>query len=162
MSVRSKTIGLVLGIVVVTLFAANIAASFVRREERPIVPTILLGKWRGSEGEATLDVREKQVIVRKGSRRHICNLGNVILYYDGAFLSYLFGEQKIAVACDKDSTRRYQSTIDFRAPDDYRKAYYFSVPDVSGWIHVEETVYMSKGYDDSEGTYVWTLSHFYR
>lgn len=144
-----------------TLVVTNIAASFVRREERPVVPEVLLGKWRGSEGEATLDVRQKDVLVRKNNKRHVCDVDEVVIYYEGPFLGYLFGDRKFAVLCDKTSTKEYQTSIDFQAPADYRKAYYFTVPDVTGLIYVEETVYMSKGYEDSEGSYVWTVGYFY-
>lgn len=161
-AMNGKHVGLIAGLVIGTLFLANIAASFIRREERTVFPEAVRGTWTDMEGHATMQVQPAQLFVVRNAKRHLCRAQAVILYYDGPFLSYRFGKQKAAVKCDKASTDQDQATTPFKAPDSYRKAYYFTMPDEWNEIQVEETIYMSKGYEGSEGVYTWSVGYFSR
>lgn len=161
-AMNGKHVGLIAGLVIGTLFLANIAASFIRREERTVIPEAFRGAWTDREGHATIKVQPAQLFVVRNAKWYLCRAQAVTLYYDGPFLSYLFGKQKVAVECDKASTDQDQATTPFKAPDSYKKAYYFTMPDEWNEIHVEETVYMSKGYEGSEGVYTWSVGYFGR
>ncbi len=161
-AMNGKHVGLIAGLVIGALFLAHIAASFIRREERTVIPEAFLGTWINTESHETIQVQPAQLFVVGSERRHLCRAQAVILFYDGPFLSYLFGKQKVSVECDKASTDQDQATTPFKTPNSYRKAYYFTMPDEWSEIHVEETVYMGKGYEGSEGVYTWSVGYFAR
>lgn len=85
---------------------------------------------------------------------------SAVIFYAGAFLGYLLGNPKVAILCDKKSTKTIERDVPIKIPDDYRKEYIFDLVEQNGCSDVEFTAYLSKGYEGSEGVYTWTLGCF--
>lgn len=159
--VSFNKIGLIAALALVTLYAANFASSLDKRKVLVAVPGTLLGTWHSIDGEQRLHIAPKQFIVKRAGNTDKCVVTSATIFYGGAFfLSYLFGNPKVAILCDEKSTKAIEHGAPFEIPDSYRKRYIIDLVEQNGCSDVDFTAYLSMGYEGSEGASTWTLGCF--
>ena len=152
-------IGLLAGLLV-----TNVVAGQLQREELERVPEEWRGDWVDMEGLNEIAISEDGPERRWNEIVRYCNVEKVVRYYQSPFLfaGYLFGRPATAIIFDKASTQRQQQRVPINTPEDFRKTYYIQQSEQGWFITVDESTYMSRGWEGSEGVYVWPVEDFIR
>jgi len=145
---------------ILAIFVINFLLDYVYRKEIDQIPPSLKGEWTNGYINMKIDSNKLRVYSENGSQK--CNVYNVIKYYNGVILSNIFGNLNISIICDKKTTKEDQKGYSINAPKDYKKRYIFSNINKNEMLKVEETQYMSRGWSESEGVYVWDVGSFYK
>ena len=146
---------------VISLLLAEFVAGYMKREVLIDIPSEFIGIWQDTEDNKTMAVSENGLILTIEDSQLECNSQEVVIYYDGASpLSYLFGEKKLAVSCDERSTVLSQYESEIIPPTDYRKTFYFSYPERSKFIVVDESRYLDTLYDGGPAEVIFPTGLF--
>ena len=146
-------------------------AEGARRQELRGIPADFHGEWRdgidGGEDAWRLRIQAGELSRSRDGADDRCTVEEAVVYFGGAFpFSYLFGNERLAVVCDRSSTDAFQARWGSTAvpPDEYRTTFYL-LPAPDPWpdraIEVEFTMHLPPPFGEGEpGTFVQTLSIF--
>jgi len=149
-------------IFILCLFALTVGCS--DRKVLQEIPFEIRGVWVGmySDPEVSLIIeRGELIVINREHPAFLCKAEEIVSYKAG----WILQERKTAVICDKASTdndQKEDKKLGIITPAEYRKTFYFSVPNKLGAISVSHTKFMSRGWSGSEGTYEWDLDDFYK
>jgi hypothetical protein len=141
-------------IILATLLLVNQIIGFGKRKEELTVAPQFKAIWKEYDGEKILIIDGNKLTFKSNGTTEEYHVEKTIWYQDGPpFVSYLFGIPKYAIVCDRNSTLRNITSIDLAPPPNYRRKFYFTLPDSDRMIHVDKTIYAAIGEDAGAFTF---------